>query len=342
MAPLRFLQYSIVFLIALGASYFITPIIAKLAKALKILDKPAENKLHKRPIPRLGGLAIFIGYFFSLFITKNLNSSSGIIILGGMAVLLLGILDDVFRVSAVIKLIYIFILTFILARQGLAVDLFKDLFYINLFISLLWIVGITSAFNAVDNMDGLAGGLAAIASSTFFIIAIRTTQWEWAALCVALCGALLGFLRFNFNPAKIFMGDSGSLFLGFTLACIGIRGGWSTNPIKASVIPILVLGVPIFDLAYIVIRRWAEGTTKGIVNAISFCAKDHLSHQLLCLGLSQKVSVLFIYLIAICISIGAIVLQNAPRWDAALLLLQFILIFVTILILITITKRGKI
>lgn len=337
----RLFQYFVVFLIALAISYFITPIIARLARALKILDKPAKNKLHKKPTPRLGGLAIFIAYFFALFITKNLDSSAGIIIFGGMAVLLLGIIDDIFRISAVIKFIYIFVLTFILGRQGLLVSLFGELFYLNLFITLLWIVGVSSAFNAVDNMDGLAGGLGAIAAITFFIIAVRTSQWGWATLTIALCGALLGFLRHNFHPAKIFMGDSGSLFLGFTLAAIGIRGEWSTNSIKASVIPILVLGVPIFDLAYIVIRRWVEGTAKGVIKALTFCAKDHLSHRLLNLGLKQQTSVLFIYLIAICVSIGAIVLQNAARWDAILLLFQFALIFGVVLILIGITKKMK-
>lgn len=335
----RFLQYFIVFLTALGISYLIIPIIAKLARALGILDMPAENKFHKQPMPRLGGLAIFIAYYLSLLLTNNLNYTNGIIIFGGASILLLGVLDDIFRVPAVIKFFYIFILTFILARHGLAVTLFGKSFYLNLFITLFWIVGVSSAFNAVDNMDGLAGGLGVISSIAFFIIALRTFQYGWAILTVALCGALLGFLRYNFNPAKIFMGDSGSLFLGFTLAAIGIKGEWSINSVKASIIPVLVLGVPIFDLAYIVIRRWAEGTAKGFVNAITFCAKDHLSHRLVSLGLTQRVSVLFIYLIAICVSIGAIVLQNAAQLDAVLLFLQFGLIFITVILLINITKK---
>lgn len=336
-------QYLRVFLIALIASYFITPLVAWLARVLKILDLPARNKLHKKLTPRLGGLAIFAAYFFSLSITQNLNSASGIIVLGGLAVLILGILDDIFRVSAVIKLVFIIGLTYLLTRQGLVVDLFKQVFYVRFLITLFWIVGVTSAFNAVDNMDGLAAGLGTIAAITFFIIAIRTTQvGGWATLTVALAGALLGFLRYNFHPAKIFLGDSGSLFLGFTLASIGLRGEWSNNPIKASIIPVLVLGVPIFDLAYIVIRRWIEGTAKGLIKAITFCAKDHLSHRLVSLGLKQYISVMFIYLIAICVSIGAIVLQNAPRWDAVLLFFQFVLIIITILILISITKRIKV
>jgi UDP-GlcNAc:undecaprenyl-phosphate GlcNAc-1-phosphate transferase len=338
----RFLQYIIVFLIALLVSYFITPLIARLATTLKIVDRPARNKFHKKTTPRLGGVAIFIAYFVSLFLTKNLDFHSGIIVLGGAAIMLLGVLDDIFRVPAVIKLLFIAILTYILATEGVVLALFKDLFYLRLLITLLWIVGVTSAFNAVDNMDGLAGGLAAISALTFFIISIRTLQWEWSVFAIALFGALLGFLRHNTHPAKIFMGDSGSLFLGFTLASLAIKGGWSTNPIKASIIPILVMGVPIFDLGYIVIRRWMDGTTKGFVNAITFCAKDHFSHRLVKIGLGQKTSVLFIYLIAICSSIGAIVLQNAPKWDGVLLFLQFILIFITVLLLLNITKRMKI
>jgi len=335
------LLYFAVFIFALAISYFITPLISMLASFFKILDKPASSKLHKHPTPRLGGVAIFLGYFLSLYLTRNVDSFVGIIIFGGIGILLLGILDDIFRVPAVIKLIYIFTLTAILAKQGLTVSLFGKLFYLNFLITLLWIVGVTSALNAVDNMDGLAGGLGVIAAITFFIIAIRTSQWGWATLAVALCGALLGFLRYNFPPAKIFMGDSGSLFLGFTLAAIGIKGEWSSHPIKASIIPVLVLGVPIFDLSYIVIRRWREGTAKGIIKAITFCAKDHLSHHLVELGFNQWVSVLFIYFIAICVSIGAIVLQNAAGWDAILLFLQFILIFILVMLLLGITTKKR-
>lgn len=335
----RFLQYLIIFLIATAVSYFITPAVSWIARSFKILDLPAKNKLHKKPTPRLGGAAIFIAYYIALYLTRNLNSSSGIIIVGGFLVLILGILDDVFKVPAIAKFIYIAIVAFILIKHGVVAGLFGRLFFLNVFITLLWIVGVTSAFNAVDNMDGLASGLGAIAAITFFVIAVRTLQWQWAALTVSLAGALLGFLRHNFNLAKIFMGDSGSLFLGFTLAAIGLKGEWSEHSVKASIVPILVLGVPIFDLTYIVIRRWIEGTVKGVLQAIAFCAKDHLSHRLVSIGFSQRISVLFIYLIAVSVSIGAIVLQNTAKWDAVLLVLQFILIFIIVMILLSITKK---
>ena len=337
----RFWSYLIIFFLSLLFSFIITPFVSIIATKFKIVDKPAKNKLHKKSTPRLGGLAIFIAYAIPLLLINGFDHAVRTILLGGFLILVIGVLDDMWRVSAVYKLVFIFFVTLMLASQGILLRHFHKFPIISFTLTLLWVAGVTSAFNAVDNMDGLAIGLAFIASGTFFMIAIRTSQWPLAGLSVALMGSTLGFLRYNFHPAKIFMGDSGSLFLGFTLASLGIFGEWSINPIKASVIPILILAVPIFDLAYIVIKRWLDGVTKGIIEAITFCAKDHLSHRLVYLGLNQRMSVLFIYLISLCVSIGAVVLQNAARIDAVLLLGQFILIFVVILIIISLTQRLK-
>lgn len=334
-------KYLIIFLTSLLLSYFLTPLVAFIARRLNAIDLPGKDKLHKKTTPRMGGLAIFTAYAVSIIFCNCYDSAAIIILLGGFLILTIGILDDIWRVSAIYKLAFIFLITIMLSSQGVALGMFHKLPIISFFFTLLWIGGVTSAFNAVDNMDGLATGLAFIAATTFFVIAIRTSQWAMASLSVALMGSTLGFLRHNFNPARIFMGDSGSLFLGFTLASLGIMGEWSNNPVKASIIPILILGVPIFDLMYIIIRRWMDGVTAGITEAITFCAKDHFSHRLVYLGLSQKMAVLFIYLIGACVSIGAIVLQNAAKSDAVLLLLQFILIFVTILIIISLTRRLK-
>jgi len=333
--------YAVIFLSSLLLSYFITPLIGFIATKLKIIDEPAKNKFHKKPTPRLGGVAIFISYSVPLILINGFDHGAGTILLGGFLILAIGVVDDIRRVSAIYKLIFIFIVTLLLARQGIGLKIFHDLPAVSFLLTLLWVAGVTSAFNAVDNMDGLAGGLALISAATFFMIALRTSQWALAGLSIALVGSTLGFLRHNFHPAKIFMGDSGSLFLGFTLASLGFMGEWSENPVKASIIPILVLGVPVFDLAYIVIGRWLDGVTKSVVEAITFCAKDHLSHRLIILGLSYKAAILFIYLVSICISIGAVVLQNAAKADAILLFIQFILTFMTILIIINLTKKLK-
>lgn len=337
----RLWNYAIIFLLSLLLSYLITPLIGFFAAKLKIIDEPAENKFHKKPTPRLGGVAIFISYSVPLILINGIDHGARTILLGGLLILSIGILDDIKRVSAVYKLIFIFIVTLLLARHGIGLRLFHDLPAVSFLLTLLWVAGVTSAFNAVDNMDGLAAGLALISATTFFIIALRTSQWALAGLSVALIGSTLGFLRHNFHPAKIFMGDSGSLFLGFTLASLGFMGEWSENSVKASIIPILVLGVPVFDLAYIVIGRWVDGVTKSIVEAITFCAKDHLSHRLILLGLNYRTVILFIYLVSICISIGAVVLQNAAKADAILLFIQFILTFITILMIINLTRKLK-
>lgn len=334
-------NYVVIFLASFLLSYLITPLVGFIATAFKIIDKPAKNKLHAKSTPRLGGVAMFISYSVPILLINGFDHGARTILLGGFLILIIGIFDDIRRVSAVYKLILIFTVTLLLARQGIGLKLFHDLPAINFFFTLLWVAGVTSAFNAVDNMDGLAAGLALISAATFFIIALRTSQWALAGLSAALIGSTLGFLRYNFHPAKIFMGDSGSFFLGFTLASLGVMGEWSVNPVKASIIPILVLGVPIFDLVYIVIRRWLDGVTKGIIDAITFCAKDHLSHRLIFLGLNQKRAALFIYLVSICISIGAVVLQNAAKADAILLFVQFVLTFATILLIISLTRQLK-
>lgn len=334
-------NYVVIFLASFLLSYLITPLVGFIATAFKIIDKPAKNKLHAKSTPRLGGVAMFISYSVPVLLINGFDHGARTILLGGFLILIIGIFDDIRRVSAVYKLILIFTVTLLLARQGIGLKLFHDLPAINFFFTLLWVAGVTSAFNAVDNMDGLAAGLALISTAAFFIIALRTSQWALAGLSVALIGSTLGFLRYNFHPAKIFMGDSGSLFLGFTLASLGVMGEWSVNPVKASIVPILVLGVPVFDLVYIVIRRWLDGVTKGIIEAITFCAKDHLSHRLISLGLNQRKAALFIYLISICSSIGAIVLQNAAKMDAILLFIQFILTFMTVLLIISLTRQLK-
>lgn len=339
--PERLWDYSIIFLASLLLTYLITPLVGFAATAFKIIDKPAKNKLHTKTTPRLGGTAIFIGYSVPIILMNGFDHGAKTILLGGFLILIIGIFDDIRRVSAVYKLIFIFAITLLLAKQGIGLKLFHGFPVMSFFLTLLWVAGVTSAFNAVDNMDGLAGGLAFISAAAFFIIATRTAQWALAGLSAALMGSTLGFLRYNFHPAKIFMGDSGSLFLGFTFASLGVMGEWSVNPVKASIIPILILGVPIFDLAYIVIRRWLDGVTKGIIEAITFCAKDHLSHRLIFLGLNYRMAVLFIYLISICGSIGAVVLQNAAKSDAILLFVQFVLTFATILIIISLTRKLK-
>ncbi len=334
------IRYAIIFALSFFLSFLFTPLIRFLSLKLGVVDEPNERKLHTRPTPRLGGIGIYLAYFLALIcVVKPSDNQLGVLI-GGAIVLLIGFIDDLKGIPATVKLVALILVTIVLSSYGVSLNLFEN-YYINLILTILWIVGVISAINAIDNMDGLAIGLSFIASSSYLAVAIQTEQWQWGILASGLAGASLGFLRYNWTPASIFMGDSGSFFLGFTLASLGVMGGWSTNPVKASIIPILILGVPIFDLIYTVIVRHRNGITKTMRDIITFSGKDHISHRLLDLGLSHKKAVLFIYVISICVSIGAVVLRNARKIDAMLLLGQFILIFIIVVILMNLAKKTR-
>jgi UDP-GlcNAc:undecaprenyl-phosphate GlcNAc-1-phosphate transferase len=338
------LNYLAVFAAAAVISYLLGFIIKSLAKSLGIIDKPAEGKLHQTPTPRLGGLAIFLGFACSLLLShyiSPLGSQRWAIIIGALMTMIIGAIDDITAsrggIPAVIKLLLLFGITYLLSLSDIIVHL-PFPYFINLIITMIWLVGVTSAFNAMDNMDGLASGLALIASMAYLAVAIQTGQWVWGFISAALIGANLGFLRHNFYPAKLFMGDSGSFFLGFTLAALGIMGGWSTNPFKASLVPIIILGLPLLDLAYVIFRRYRQGITHGIKEIITYSAQDHFSHRLKTLGFSHKQTVLLAWLISFCVSCGAFILRNTSKEQAVLLLLQFVLI---VLIVFTIVSRIK-
>jgi UDP-GlcNAc:undecaprenyl-phosphate GlcNAc-1-phosphate transferase len=202
-------------------------------------------------------------------------------------------------------------------------------------------VGISSAFNAIDNMDGLAAGVAAIASFFFFIVAYQTNQLVFGGLSLSLAGACLGFLFFNFHPAKIFMGNSGSFFLGYILAALGVMGKWHKNEIIASSIPILILGLPIFDISFTVLWRHFTGVTRSFTDALNHCGTDHTSHRLVTLGIGKRRAVLLLYLVAASFGISATTLREAGPLDALLLLLQAFFIATALALIITITHHFK-
>ncbi|MBI5778765.1 MAG: undecaprenyl/decaprenyl-phosphate alpha-N-acetylglucosaminyl 1-phosphate transferase [Planctomycetes bacterium] len=261
--------------------------------------------------------------------------------------MLIGFYDDVRSassggLSAIIKLIILFGATFILAHAGIILN-FPFPQWINFVLTLFWIVGVISAFNAMDNMDGLATGLALIAAGIYVVIARQTHQWVWGLLASALMGATAGFLPHNFRvkkPAAVFMGDSGAFFIGFTLAALSIMGGWSTSPFKASIIPIIILGVPILDFIYIVIQRYLKGLTPTISQVITYTGNDHLSHRINHF-LGKKPTVLFIYLISFTLGLGAVALRNSTKTEAIFITVQYLLIVSIILILIGFLSRHK-
>ncbi len=254
-------------------------------------------------MPRLGGVALYAAFLLALilFAERFYVSQMVSIIVGATWVSFLGLWDDRVGLRASVKLAGQILGAFFLLLSGVSVELLP-LPVLNWGITLLWIVGITNALNLLDNMDGLSSGVAAIASGFFLLLAALNGQYLVGALSAALLGASLGFLLYNFNPASIFMGDSGSLFLGFVLAAVGIKLRFPEHPlIESWYIPLLVLGLPIFDTTLVFVSRLRRG-----LNPLTTPGTDHLSHRLVARGLTRREAVLGLYLVAA--SLGALAL----------------------------------
>ena len=210
--------------------------------------------------------------------------------------------------------------------------------------TLFWIVGIISAWNATDNMDGLAGGYTIIASFAFMLVAVNMKDWWMALTAVALAGGTFGYLPFNFSSKrKIFMGDSGSYFIGYTLAAMSVLGEWTSNTFISCIIPVLILSIPIFDLSYTVYYRHKTGVTGTIMEAINHSAPDHLSHRLVSLGLSPIQAVIFLWCLGICLALSGILLRSSVQIINTLIcMIQAGMIFLLIIILVRLGEAGSI
>ena len=329
-----------VFIFAFVGAVIFTWMAIKIAVKLNILDHPDERKVHSKATPLLGGVAIFAACMLSILLNFHFSLAVKGVIVASFVILLLGLIDDIKGLPASVRLIVQISCSILVVFLGVRLNIIPDQFpfavLLESVITVLWIVGITNALNLMDGIDGLAASLMVVASSTFFIIAYQTGQPYFAFLSVALAGSSLGFLVFNFNPAKIFLGDAGSNFLGFMIASLAVMGEWAEKkPIVAFSIPLLVLALPIFDTIYITVSRVAQGKVKTVKEWLDYVGKDHLHHRLMGLGFSQRQTVMFISLISIVFSLGALVLQRATRGQAILLLFQgcFILIIVTVLML---------
>ncbi len=283
----------LVFAGALLLAFSATPIARRIAPRLGVMDLPNPRKVHARPMPLLGGAAIIVAsmvallLFYDRFEVQQLFS----ILFGAALVSLLGIVDDRWGMKPLLKLLGQIFAAIILITSGVHVQsLPYD--WLNFLVSLIWIVGLTNSFNLLDNMDGLSGGVAAVASAFFMLMAALSDQSYVGALSAALLGASIGFLVYNFNPASIFMGDTGSLFLGFTLSAIGIKLRFPSNVAFVTwMIPILVLGMPIFDTTLVFISRLRRGK-----NPLTTPGKDHVSHRLVAMGLTTREAVMVHYL----------------------------------------------
>jgi len=287
-----------------------TPAMRRAALGLGMVDRPAARKFHVQPTPLLGGVAIYCAVIGSLLVFPNrreLVELTGIMI-GASWISFWGLWDDRFGLSPIAKLAAQLVAAILLIVIGIQVSL-PIPGWANIALTLLWIVGITNAFNLLDNMDGLASGVAAVAAAWFMLLAAINGQYLVGGLAAAVLGACLGFLIHNFNPASIFMGDSGSLFLGFLMAVLGIKLRFPANVNWVTwMVPIVVLGVPIFDTSLVVVSRLRRQK-----NPFSTPGTDHVSHRLNRAGWTRRESVMALYL-AGCIlgGISALVSLASP------------------------------
>jgi len=324
-------------LFAFLLTFLLTPVMRLISTRLKILDLPDERKIHDKPVPLLGGLAIYISYVVTIFLNFSFSIELKGVVLGGTIIVLIGLIDDIKKLSATWKLVSQILASGILIVCGVKLSFLPSTWWGNVgevILTIIWVVGITNAVNFFDGVDGLATGLAAICSLCFFIVAVITHQAYLGFLTIALAGSCLGFLKFNFKPATIFLGDTGSTFLGFTLAGIAVMGGWAEkNPKVALSLPILILSVFVFDMIYITMARVFNGRVKNLKEWIEYTGKDHLHHRLLNLGFTETETVLFIYLIAACLGISGINLKTTEDLKIYFELLQGFYIFIIIVIL---------
>ncbi len=322
--------YAIAFVLAFLIAFFTTPLAKKVAFKVGAIAKPRKRDMHSVPIPRMGGIAIFAGFIITFLALVwnlplvNLKQTIGIFV-GCSMIFLLGFFDDIYELPAKPKFLTQILAATIVALCGVRIDFLSipfigdSEFAITFFAipaTVIWIVAITNAVNLIDGLDGLAAGVSSIASLCLMILSIYSNYPQGAFLTAILAGSCMGFLPYNFNPASIFMGDTGSTFLGFTLGITSVMGLLKGYTVATIFIAVLVLGLPIFDTAFAILRRFLAG--KPIMSP----DRGHLHHRLVDKGYSQKQAVVTLYGISGILGLSAIAFFNR---DLKFALLVFIM-----------------
>ncbi len=340
------LIYIISFVTSIILSIVFTPFVIKLATGLGVIDEPKERGIHKEPKPLAGGIAIVASFVITSVIfvphTDGYIPYKFIgIIVAGLFIAVVGFLDDMYQLSARVRIVAQVTAALIVIFTGTRIELvtwiFSDVGVIQLgalgnVLTVFWIVGLTNALNLIDGLDGLAAGLASIASISFMIISLLFGLPASVVLAAILAGACLGFLPLNFNPAKIFMGDTGSTFLGFMLAVLSIQGFTKSYTLITLVVGLLILGLPIFDTSFAILRR--------VVNKQSIAKADrgHIHHRLVDKGIGHKKAVLTMYLIAASLGIAGILLAMKDFVFAIIIMLA---LAITIIVDTIISKKKN-
>ncbi|KYH15100.1 glycosyltransferase family 4 protein [Staphylococcus kloosii] len=315
-------------------SLILTPIIIKVSQKMDIVDKPNFRKVHTKPISVLGGTVILFSFLLGIWLGHPIETEVKPLVIGSVLIYLVGLIDDIYDLKPIIKLIGQIVAALVVVYYGVTIDFISlpigptiHFGILSVPITIIWIVAITNAINLIDGLDGLASGVSAIALATIGFIAILQANIFIIMICSVLIGALLGFLCFNFHPAKIFLGDSGALLIGFIVGFLSLLG-FKNITFVSLFFPIVILAVPFIDTLFAMIRRVKKG--QHIMQA----DKSHLHHKLLDLGYSHRQTVLLIYSIAILFSLSSIILYLSQSWGVIMML---ILIVITIELIVEFT-----
>ena len=315
----EFIRIALAGVAALVISLASTPPVKQLAQRIGAIDIPRdERRIHKQPIPRLGGLAIFIGFIMSVLFLADITPQLSGILLGSVIIVLIGVVDDIMSLPAILKFFIQIIAALVAVNNGVVIEVFSNplffssaeyvsLEFLSIPVTVIWIVAITNSVNLIDGLDGLAVGVSTISAAVMLVIALMVADTNVAIVMAALAGACLGFLPYNFNPAKIFMGDTGALLLGYLLSTVSILGLFKFYAVVSFAVPFLILAVPLFDTSIAFLRRLLSGRNPMSPD------RGHVHHRLIDMGLTQKQAVAVLYTISGLLGLAAVVMTTSDK-----------------------------
>lgn len=315
--------------IAAVISFASTPFVKRVAFKIGAVDVPKDDRrMHDHPIPRLGGLAIAIAFLLTVLLFVEMTIQLQGVLLGSLIILVLGILDDCLTLDAKPKLVVQLMAAIVVVAHGNTIQHITNPFSSQDFdlgimaapVTVIWIVTITNAVNFIDGLDGLAVGVCGLSTASMMAIALLVGEDVSAVILAALLGACIGFIPYNFNPAKIFMGDTGATFLGFILASISVQGLFKLYTAVSFVVPFLVLGVPVFDICFAVVRRLLKHKNPMTAD------REHLHHRLIDMGFTQKQTVAITYMLTVVLGMAAVVLTGSAKIKYLILLCAVVVV----------------
>lgn len=319
-------------IVAFLISFAATPVSKRIAAKLGAIDVPKDTRrMHKAPIPRLGGLAIFYGFIVAILCFCNIDTQLRGVLIATVIIVALGILDDCMDLHAIIKLFVQIGAAMIVIMHGVQIEYITNPFaadgaqYIpfgiwSVPITILWIVGVTNALNLIDGLDGLAVGVSTVSAISIFTIALLVGETNLALIAAVVAGASFGFAPYNMYPASSFMGDTGATFLGFILSCVSVMGLFKGYTVVSVAVPFLVLGIPLFDTTFAIIRRLLKGQSPMTPD------RGHLHHRLIDMGFDQRQTVGILIVGSALLSLSAVVLMLSDIYRAILLILAVTLL----------------